>query len=296
MQANGVMEPLRPATTEEIKQLIHFYEQRLPEAGQFALLLQHISRVNSTLRGDDLEKVSDRYRKTIYVPKTGNLQQFATFLVISLGEDPFVFMHSMESPPIELSTALRNTCYVKWEIQQRVVIGGYNEIRDCLHQTAMERKLHVEAWSECLNYWMLREEAANLTYAVPNDVELRPLKIEHGVQLNECWPFRYKTSQRYIESSIQHNAGLGLFDRITGQLVSWVFKNDHDAIGHLYTIPDRNNRGYGTTLAKAITRLIAADHKQHVHTFISESNTRSIRLFEKIGYTAVGQTEWYIVG
>uniref|UniRef100_A0A182W8E8 GCN5-related N-acetyltransferase Rv2170-like domain-containing protein n=1 Tax=Anopheles minimus TaxID=112268 RepID=A0A182W8E8_9DIPT len=88
-------------------------------------------------------------------------------------------------------------------------------------------------------------------------------------------------SQCYIESAIKHNGGLGLFDKTSGELVACVFKNDLDGIAHLYTVPDRYNRGYGSTLAKAMAKLIAVDHQQHVQTFISPNNEKSIRLDDR---------------
>lgn len=66
--------------------------------------------------------------------------------------------------------------------------------------------------------------------SVPNEVQLKPLEKMHGKQINDWWPYRYKTSQSYIESAIQYNGSLGLFDKISGNLVACVFKNDLDGI------------------------------------------------------------------
>ncbi|XP_050078894.1 uncharacterized protein LOC126565729 [Anopheles maculipalpis] len=280
------MEPLRPASAEEILQLIHIYEQSLPDSIQFVALLQNISRINAKLYGSDLEEVSHRLQKTVYVPGGESANRFATFVAISREEDPFVLVHTLQNPPVELSDALRKTNYINWDIKPTFVIGGNKAIRASLHQVVEEKALRLQSRSDCINFWMPREEAANVSFDVPNNVQLKLLTKEHGRILNESWPFRYRTSQRYIESAIEHSVGLGLFDKSSAELVAFVFMNDHDAAGHLYTVPDRNNRGYGTTLAKALTRFIAIQFKQHVHTFISASNERSIRLFEKIGFTA----------
>uniref|UniRef100_A0A182R1M3 N-acetyltransferase domain-containing protein n=1 Tax=Anopheles funestus TaxID=62324 RepID=A0A182R1M3_ANOFN len=294
MNTNSAMEPLRAASEEEIRQLIQIYEKRLPESVQFVLLLQNILRINTTVDGFDLEEASHRFQKTIYIPNNEYINHFATFVAISREEDQFVLINTLEYPPVVLTNALQKTNYIKWDHKPMFVIDGNNAIRAKLFHIVEERKLRLESWSECINFWMPREEAAKLSFVVPNEVELKPLQIEHGKVLNEWWPYRYKASQRYMESAIKHNGGLGLFDKTSGELVACVFKNDHDAVGHLYTVPDRNNRGYGSTLAKALTRQIAFQHKQHVHTFINEENDRSIRLFEKLGFTAINRTEWLI--
>ncbi|XP_053672876.1 uncharacterized protein LOC128723184 [Anopheles nili] len=290
---DSVVEPLRAASNEEIEQLIEIYEKQIPKSVQFVSLLQNILRINNSLHGREREKASPRFRKTIYIPNDGNLLQTATFVVINPEEDIYYMINTLENPPVELTNVLQTTNLVKWHHRPLFVIGGDNGIQECLHQLVTERNLQSEILSNCINYWMPRDKAINLSYSVPDGVELKELRVEDAKQMNEWWPLRYNTSQWYFESAIQHNGGLGLFDKKDGQLVACVFKNDHDGIGHLYTIPERNNRGYGGTLARAITKRIAINDNQHVHTFIDRTNERSVRLFEKIGYVAVNRTEWH---
>ncbi|XP_053662229.1 uncharacterized protein LOC128711384 [Anopheles marshallii] len=287
------MEPLRPASQEEIRKLIQIYERNLPESVQFISLLQNIIRVNTTLCGFEAEEISHRVQKTIYIPNNETIDQFATFVAISRENDPFVLMHTLEYPPTVLTNVLKKSNYIKWNHKPTIVIGGNSPTCANLSQILEERILRLDVLSDCINYWIPCEEATKLSFVVPSDVELKPLQIEHGKVLNEWWPYRYKASQCYIESAIKLNGGLGLFDKTSGELVACVFQNDHDAVGHLYTVPDRNNRGYGSTLAKALTRQIAIQYKQHVHTFINENNDRSVRLFKKLGFKAVNRTIWY---
>uniref|UniRef100_A0A182YQV6 N-acetyltransferase domain-containing protein n=1 Tax=Anopheles stephensi TaxID=30069 RepID=A0A182YQV6_ANOST len=293
------MEPLRPASEEEIRQLIRIYEQGLPDSIQFVALLQNILRINAKLHGTDLEQVSHRFQKTVYVPSGESENRYATFVAISREEDLFVLMHSLQSPPVELSNAVLNTKYIKCDLKPVFTIGAHLAIRDSLSQLMEQRGLSLDSWSDCLNYWMPREEAAKLSYVVPSEVQLKPLAKEHARILNECWPYRYKTSQLYMESAIEHSIGLGLFDKRSGELVAWVFMNDHDAAfftfpGTCTLFPIATIEDMEVTLAKALTRHIAVEYKQHVHTFIAESNERSIRLFEKIGFVAVSHTQWLV--
>ncbi|XP_058122678.1 uncharacterized protein LOC131293568 [Anopheles ziemanni] len=292
------MEPLRPATPAEIDQLVNIYEQLLPESVQFVSLLQNIVRIKAALQGTALEQASHRFRKTIYVPNKTNPIKFATFLAIGMDKDIFVMVNTLEQSPSELEDAIRKTSYIKWHLNPLFVVGGDNGIRESLYKVANERGLlnDIKMISDCKNYWMHREKAATLSYSVPDDVELKPLLVEHAKVIDDLWPHKYNESLRYYESVIQHNGGLGLFNKNDGQLVACVIKNDHDGIGHLYTLSEYNNRGYGTTLAKAMAKMIAAEHKQHVHAFIHPANNRSIKLFEKVGFVPVNQTQWFVIG
>ncbi|XP_058122676.1 uncharacterized protein LOC131293566 [Anopheles ziemanni] len=295
---NNVIEPLRPATSVEIDQLVNIYEQLLPESVQFVSLLQNIVRIKAALQGTALEKASHRFRKTIYVPNKANPIQFATFLAIGMDKDIFVMVNTLEQPPNELEDAIRKTSYIKWHHNPMFVVGGDSGIRESLYKVVGERGIldSIQLESDCKNYWMHREKAATFSYDVPDDVELKPLLVAHAKVIDDLWPHKYNESLRYFETVIQHNGGLGLFDKNDGQLVACVIKNDHDGIGHLYTLSERNNRGYGTTLAKAMAKMIAAEHKQHVHTHIGLTNTRSIKLFEKLGFVPVNQTQWLQIG
>ncbi|XP_001238135.3 uncharacterized protein LOC4578369 isoform X1 [Anopheles gambiae] len=288
------MDPLRPARVEELKHLIGIYKQFLAQSIQFVSLLQNILRTNLTLHDTDKEQVSHRLQKTVYIPNNEKGNRLATFVAISREEDLFIFMNTLEVPPTELTHALEHTTYIKWGIKPMFVIGDNSEIRAKLSQLTVELKVQFESWSDCVNYWMPQTEAAKLSYIVPADVDLKPLQVQHAKQLNEWWPYRYRTSQQYFESAIKYFGAFGLFDKTSGELVACVFQNDHDAVGHLYTVHERCNRGYGCTLAKAITKHIAVQYKQDVHTFIDGNNERSIRLFNKIGYKAVSRTEWLV--
>ncbi|XP_052895532.1 uncharacterized protein LOC128302711 [Anopheles moucheti] len=288
------MEPLRPASEEEIRGLIQIYETRIPEAVQFLLILQNILRINTTVHGCDLEEASHRIRKTIYVPNNHSLNRLGTFVAISYEDDLYIMAHSLEEPPLELSDALQNTQLIKWHLKPTFVVGEATLIHETIHQKAKEISLRIDTF-DFVNYWLQREKAANLNVVIPSDVQLMPLEKEHGKLINEWWTYRYKMSQWYIESAIKHNGALGLFDKITAELVACVFKNDLDGIAHLYTVPDRYNKGYGTTLAKAMARLIAVDHQQQVQTFITANNEKSIKLFEKLGFVAVNKIYWLIL-
>ncbi|XP_050084677.1 uncharacterized protein LOC126570745 [Anopheles aquasalis] len=285
-------EPLRLASADEVNQLISIYERHLPSTVQFVLLLENIKRMQAIICDSELENASHRFRKSIYVLKDRDIKQHATFVAIGPDKDIFIIPHTLQNPPIELTEAIRVTKYIKWKLHPVFVIEANNEIQEHLSQAAESRNLKLQVWSDCLNYWMPKQKASKVTYSVPQDVTLRPLQEEHAQFLNDTWPYRYEQSKWYIETAIRVNGGFGLFDTKDESLVACVFKNDHDSVGHLYTIPSRTQRGYGSTLAKAITKKIAFQDNQHALAFISPSNEQSIRIFTKIGYLPVSRTLW----
>ncbi|XP_049549056.1 uncharacterized protein LOC125960005 [Anopheles darlingi] len=248
--------------------------------------------MQATLRENELENASHRFRKSVYVLKDRDIEQHATFVAIGLDKDIFIIPHTLQNLPIELTEAIRDTKYIKWELHPVFVIERNNEIQENLSQVAEARNIKLHILSDCLNYWVPQQKASKITYTVPQDVTLRPLQEEHAQFLNDTWPYRYEQSKWYIETAIRVNSGFGLFDIKDGSLLACVFKNDHDSVGHLYTLPNKTNRGYGSTLAKAMTRKIAFQDNQHALAFISPSNEQSIRIFTKIGYVPVSRTIW----
>lgn len=52
------------------------------------------------------------------------------------------------------------------------------------------------------------------------------LNLSHAKTINDEWPLKSANSLGYIESIITLNGGIGLFDKETNELLTWVLTND----------------------------------------------------------------------
>uniref|UniRef100_A0A182K638 DUF5645 domain-containing protein n=1 Tax=Anopheles christyi TaxID=43041 RepID=A0A182K638_9DIPT len=101
-----VMEPLRPANVEEVKQLIRIYEQNIPDSVQFVLILQNILPLNTAIDEKNLDEASH------------------TFVAVS---------RIYTSWPNELSDAIKTSNNIKWNLKPVFFIGGAKETRHEIH-------------------------------------------------------------------------------------------------------------------------------------------------------------------
>lgn len=73
-------------------------------------------------------------------------------------------------------------------------------------------------------------------HSVPDDVFFGELKEDHASTINEEWIHRDSTSYNYIRSLILLNGGLGIFEKSTKRLLSWITINDYFAFGWVIQI------------------------------------------------------------
>lgn len=71
--------------------------------------------------------------------------------------------------------------------------------------------------------------------SIPDDVYIAPLNITDAADINSVWPYMTDRSLKYIESVIKLNDGLGVFDKNTNQLLSWVLPHDNFAPAYVHT-------------------------------------------------------------
>lgn len=67
---------------------------------------------------------------------------------------------------------------------------------------------------------------SNYFFRIPDDFYIGEIKLCHADMINELWPLKSAKSLDYVKTLISMNGGIGLFDRKTDELVSWVLTND----------------------------------------------------------------------
>jgi RimJ/RimL family protein N-acetyltransferase len=66
-------------------------------------------------------------------------------------------------------------------------------------------------------------------------------------------------------------------------------------IGGVYTDPEKRNRGYSTLAVSAVTRE-ALKSAEAAALFVRSDNSPAVRVYEKIGYSKIGEKLWIDVG
>lgn len=124
---------------------------------------------------------------------------------------------------------------------------------------------------------------------------MRKLGEDDSEKVNSLWANRSKNSLPFIRSLIVANGGYGLFEMDNNELLSFGLINDHFAIGALTVVEKARGKKYGEFMAKLLTLKIAEEMKITPTCFIDEPNLISIKLFNKLGYKKISESNWIVV-
>lgn len=123
---------------------------------------------------------------------------------------------------------------------------------------------------------------------------IRKLEISDAEFVDSHWTHRDARSKVWVESLIEIGGGFALIDEETSEILSYAFLNDHTGIGGLTTVEKAKRKGYGTIVAKYIAKEIALRGLTPI-AFIQHVNVKSVDLFKKLGFKAVGGSNWIII-
>lgn len=71
---------------------------------------------------------------------------------------------------------------------------------------------------------------------LPDDVYVAPLRPEHATLIDREWPHRSAKSEAFIRTILTLNDdGIGLFEKNTDQLLSWVFATENFTPGYVFS-------------------------------------------------------------
>lgn len=256
--SNDILQPLQDA---DILRYRDICAKRLPMAlsAHHILTLRHRwGKILSQPENETLAKsVSPKCITKFYAPRNRNIDK-CTFLAIA-GESPTdpensrysIFLFTLQFPPTELISCLRDSARINWHsgpifeafsddllpiVEILLAQKGMNDYVNwaVTAQTVMLPKENALAMDIKYGEFDLRNSIVFLFvffHSVPDDVFFDDLKEHHATTINEEWIHRDSTSYNYIRSLILLNGGLGIFEKSTKRLLSWITVNDYFAFG-----------------------------------------------------------------
>jgi len=161
-----------------------------------------------------------------------------------------------------------------------------------LKQVVKEKQYSVSWEVPGIGMWLPKESALNFTYSIPDDIYVAPITEEHAEIVNEEWPHKSEGSVHFVRSMLMLNGGLGLFDKNTNQLLSWLLKNDQLIPGFLQTIGSAKRRGLGSLITQIFCKQYAEEENLDLLVFIVHDNMASQGLFRKLGFKQLNKISW----
>ncbi|XP_035912823.1 uncharacterized protein LOC118512459 [Anopheles stephensi] len=153
------------------------------------------------------------------------------------------------------------------------------------------KNLQKEYDSETYLYYMPKADCDALQLSVPEGFELKALSAEDAVKANELWPNRHQGSLFFLQRLAARNANVGLYECASGKLVAWCFRLQAGPLGALQVDADYLRRGFGTVVAIATAKQIAA-LGHDCFALVNAANVPSKKMFERIGFKHDGEAYW----
>ncbi|CAK9800429.1 hypothetical protein ANTQUA_LOCUS2447 [Anthophora quadrimaculata] len=137
------------------------------------------------------------------------------------------------------------------------------------------------------------EDPEKVEYAVDTeedaeaDIQVQPLQAEHAEGIYELYPANDMECHEIFLRLIKTLPAAGVFAR--GSLAAWMVQSYYGAMFSMQTKPEYRRKGYGTKLARYLTRRVAEKgYKPFV--VIRPENSASQSLYKKLGFRKLYQT------
>ncbi|XP_043268788.1 uncharacterized protein [Venturia canescens] len=114
-----------------------------------------------------------------------------------------------------------------------------------------------------------------------SDVQVLPLKAEHAEGIHELYPANDMECHELFLRLIRTLPAAGVF--ADGSLAAWMIQSYYGAMFSMQTRPEYRRKGYGTRLARYLTKAVA-DRGYNPFVVIRPENEASQSLYRKLGF------------
>ncbi|KAI4501045.1 hypothetical protein M0802_003848 [Mischocyttarus mexicanus] len=143
----------------------------------------------------------------------------------------------------------------------------------------------VDVWA-CKDLELLDENEETEDESNP-DVQVLPLKPEHAEGIYELYPANDIESHEVFLRLIKSLPAGGVFCK--DNLAAWMVQSYYGAMFSMQTKPEHRRKGYGTKLARYLTKRVA-ERGYSPFVVIRPENEASQSLYKKLGFSQLFQT------
>ncbi|XP_068620460.1 uncharacterized protein [Battus philenor] len=186
----------------------------------------------------------------------------------------------------KLEEALKNTKLIDWTQEFEVPFAPKHVI-DCMMKINLSKKMNT--LKALTDTFILDKNKPLFDVEIPAGLTFKLLTLKYVELVDSKWPHRYADSTWYFELLTKANLGYGLFK--DDELIAWVFIKEMGALGHLYTLEEHRQKGYGELVLKLISNVLLKQ-KKYVFAFCVEGNASAYKLYQKLGFQLSGEAEW----
>lgn len=120
------------------------------------------------------------------------------------------------------------------------------------------------------------------------DAEILQLTPEHAQPIHDLYPANNIECVEVFEKLFEKLPSYGVFSA-SGELAAWIIQSYYGALISMQTKPDYRRKGYGSILAKYLTKVVM-DRGYLPFVVIRPENDASKNLYSKLGFKKHFQT------
>ncbi|XP_050082228.1 uncharacterized protein LOC126569291 [Anopheles aquasalis] len=219
-------------------------------------------------------------RTLIVYSLNGSWWQNGTYIIIDHTD---VFMYTLESSGATLRRMLQ---LLDWHHSYLMNMCLY---RDLVLDVYRLHHLPVAFYSEDVIYCVPHQVAHEFRYELPAGLSLHRIEPHYARFIYNQWLTKTVGTEYFIERLLRWNISMGLFCERTGEPLAWCIRTQNGALGLLGVVAQR--KGYGSLVIKAFARRLA-EQGYSTYASVRHTNMASRRLFEKLGFSVVGEASW----
>ncbi|CAG0904204.1 unnamed protein product [Darwinula stevensoni] len=198
---------------------------------------------------------------------------------------------------LESDLKLLEDCLRTLDWSKRMTFGAVpRSLWDTIEKISQEMgaSYKLESHVEKLEYVWERGLALTWDGRIPDDLEIKPLSIEHAEIINDRWKYKGPNTLTRIKDIAKSACGFGIFNKTSDELVGWYVMHSHGSQGILHVTEPHRGRGLASLLVRWVSRRVAAAWGLLPYAIIDENNPASFTLFAKIGFRRLGSCQWIV--
>ncbi|XP_013137320.1 PREDICTED: uncharacterized protein LOC106102405 [Papilio polytes] len=187
----------------------------------------------------------------------------------------------------KLEEALKTSKLIDWTRQIEIPFAP-KHVMDCVRRINLEKKMKTDI-TRTETFVLDKDTPLFEDIRLPDGFTFKQLTLDYMDLVDSTWPHRYDGSDWYFDLLTRANLGYGLFKE--NDLIAWVFIKEMGALGHLYTLEEHRQKGYGEIVLKLMSNILL-EQKRYVVAFCVEGNKSAYKLYKKLGFEITDEIEW----
>uniref|UniRef100_A0A1B6D630 N-acetyltransferase domain-containing protein n=1 Tax=Clastoptera arizonana TaxID=38151 RepID=A0A1B6D630_9HEMI len=221
----------------------------------------------------------------------GNSRDGSVYAIARFKNGPtFITFHCVDLHFDYILKHLNETKIIDWN-EDIIFEAIHEKFTPILRIIIAEKKLKIVNEDVVHQVWLNYHKRKEMLVLVPDPLYIAPMRKREFKFIKQNWEYYSSELEPVINTTLENNCVIGLYHRSNDSLMGWAVEQHFGGIGMLYVLEEYRNQGYGATIIQAMCHRMI-DRQIDPYAFIHINNSRSLALFEKVGFKKINLAHW----